>query len=84
MDGEPRCILCGAPAGEGSKRFNLTPEAKEQFSRAYPYADPETVLLRNVICAKCQMLPPEERRNLAQKAVARELKSCRNLIRGQI
>jgi hypothetical protein len=76
-DDEPRCILCGAPAGEGSKRFSLTPEAKEQFSRAHADADPETVLLRNVVCAKCQMLQPEERRNLAQKAIARELKSYR-------
>ena len=84
MDGEPRCVLCDEPAGEGSKSFSLTPEAREWFSRAHPDADPEAVLLRDVICARCQTLPPEERQTLAQRAIARELKFYRDFIQGQI
>ena len=84
VDGETRCVLCDEPAGEGSKSFSLTPEAREWFTRAYPDADPEAVLFRNVICARCQTLPPEERQNLAQRAIARETKSYRDFIRGQI
>ena len=83
-DREPRCVLCNEPAGEGSKSFSLTPEAREWFTRTYPDADPEAVLFRNVICAKCLTLPPEERQNRAQRAIARELKSYRDFIRGQI
>ena len=84
MDVEPRCVLCDEPAGEGSKPFSLTPEALELFARAYPNADTEAALFRNVICARCQSLPPEERQNLAQRAIARELKSYRDFIRGLI
>jgi hypothetical protein len=84
MDGEPRCVLCDEPAGEGSKSFSLTPEARKMFRRAYPDADPESVLSRNVICTRCQRLSPEERQNLAQRAVARELKSYKDFIRGLI
>lgn len=65
MDGESRCVLCDEPAGEGSKSFSLTPEARERFGFAYPDADPEAVLSRNVICAKCQTLSQEERQKLA-------------------
>lgn len=84
MDGESRCLLCNEPAGEGSKSFSLTPEAKERFESAYPDADPEAVLSRNVICAKCQALSQEERQKLAQRAIARELKSYRDFVRDQI
>ena len=73
MDGEPRCVLCYEPAGEGSKSFGLTPEAREMFRSAYPYDDPESILSRNVICSRCQTLSPEERQNLLQMAIAREL-----------
>jgi hypothetical protein len=72
---EVRCVLCDAPAGEGSKKqFTLSPEAKERLTRMYPGADPEAVLLRNVICTKCLMLSSEERQSMAQKALVRELK----------
>ena len=84
MGREPRCVLCNDPAGEGSKPFSLTPEAREHFMRAYPDADPEAVLVRNVICARCQTLSQEERRILAQRAIERELKSYRDFIRDQI
>ncbi len=84
MDGEPHCVFCDEPAGEGRKSFSLTPEAREWFTRTYPNADPEAVLFRNVICARCQTLPPEERQNLAQRAIMRELKSYRDFIRDQI
>ena len=84
MDGESRCALCDEPVGEGSKSFSLTPEASERFGLAYPDADPEAVLSRNVICARCQTLSQEERQKLAQRAIARELKSYRDFIRDQI
>jgi hypothetical protein len=84
MDGEPRCVLCNEPAGEGSKSFSLTTEAKERFWSAYPDADPEAVLSHNVICAKCQTLSQEDRQKLAQRAIARELKSYRDFVRDQI
>jgi len=84
IDGAPRCVLCDEPAGEGSKSFSLTPEAREYFTRAYPDPGLEAVLFRNVICARCQTLPPEERQNLAQRAIARKLKTYRDFIRGQI
>jgi len=84
MGGELRCLLCNEPAGEGSKPFSLTPEAREAFMRAYPGADPEAVLVRNVICARCQTLSQEERQKLVQRAIERELKSYRDFIRDQI
>jgi hypothetical protein len=84
VEGETRCVLCDAPAGEGSQSFSLTPESREWFLRVYPDADPEAVLLRSAICAKCQTLPPLERQDLAQRAIARELRSYRDFIRGQI
>jgi hypothetical protein len=84
MGGEPRCVLCNEPAEVGSKSFDLTPEARERFMRAYPDADPEAVLVRNVICARCQTLSQEERQKMAQRAIERELKSYRDFIRDQI
>ena len=84
INGESRCVLCYEPAGEGSKSFSLTPEAKERFRSAYPDADLEDVLSRNVICAKCQALPQEERQKLAHRAIVRELKSYRDFVRDQI
>jgi hypothetical protein len=84
MDGELRCVLCDAPAGEGSKSFSLTPEARERFRIAYPDADPEAVLVRNVICARCQTLSQQERQKLVQRAIERELKCYRDFIRNQV
>lgn len=81
---EARCVLCDEPAGEGSKSFTLTPEARQLLIREYSDEDPETVLLRYVICARCQTLPLEERQKLAQRAIAREMKSYHDLIRRQI
>lgn len=84
MDEELRCVLCDEPAGEGGKSFNLSSEARERFRRINPDLDPDAVLLWNVICTSCQTLPSEEREKLAQAAIARELKSWRDFIRGQI
>lgn len=72
---ERHCVLCDKPAGEGSKSFTLTSEAREFFARAYPDADSEADLLRHVICARCLLLSSEERQKLAQKAITRALKS---------
>jgi len=83
-DAEARCVLCDGPAGEGSKAFSITPEAKALLKFGYPDTDPETVLSKNVICAKCQALSQEERQKLAMKAIGRELKSYRDFIRDQI
>jgi hypothetical protein len=84
IDGESRCVLCDEPAGEGSKSFSLTPEAREHFRFSYPDADPEAVLSQSLICAKCQTLSQEERQKLAKMAIARELKTYRDFIRDQI
>ena len=84
MDGESRCVLCDEPAGEGSKSFSVTPEARERLGITYPDADSEAVLSQNVICAKCQTLSQEERQKLAQRAIVRELKSYRDFTRDQI
>ena len=84
IDVESRCVLCDEPAGEGNKSFSLSPEVRERFSLTYPDADPEAVLSRNVICARCRRLSQEERQKLAQRAIARELKSYRDFIRDQI
>ena len=83
-DAEARCVLCDGPAGEGSKAFSITPEASALLKLRSPDADPETVLSKNVICAKCQALSQEERQKLAMKAIGRELKSYRDFIRDQI
>lgn len=83
-DIEPRCILCGGPAGEGSRSFSLAPEASEYLKFSYPNAEPDTVLFQNVICAKCQTLSQEERQKLAMKAIARELNSYTDFVRDQI
>jgi len=79
-DEGPRCVLCNELAGEGNKSFSLTAEAQELFMRMYPDSDSESILLQNVICAKCQKLPQEERQRLAQRAIARELKSFSKIL----
>jgi hypothetical protein len=83
-DPESHCVLCDGPAGEGSRSFSITPEASALLKFGRPDADPETVLSKNVICAKCQALSQEERQKLAMKAIDRELKSYRDFIRDQI
>lgn len=83
-DAESRCVLCDGPAGEGSRSFSITPEASALLKFGHPDADPETVLSKNVICAKCQALSQEERQKLAMEAIERELKSYRDFIRDQI
>jgi hypothetical protein len=80
----PRCVLCDEAAGEGSKRFRLTPKAGEYFKQQYPDVDVEEALSRNVLCPKCQRLPRSDRQKMVRKAIARELKSYRGSLLEQV